>query len=804
MAKGAVCVDVDECQAEPCGPFSVCTNTVGSFHCECENGYVGAPPMVQCKAPCEDVKCGDHAYCKPDGQEAYCICEDGWTFNPSDIAAGCIDIDECDKINGPSGRCGQNALCTNLPGTFACHCPPGYSGNPSVQCNDIDECSKHSSCGIGAICINQPGSFTCECPEGSVPDPDPKTKCNEIVTCNADSDCPGNAICDHLKRCLCPEPNVGNDCRHPCETISCNLNEQCMLVNQEAKCICSTGYTTSVQGCVDIDECLTNPCQQGAICKNEPGTFSCQCPGGTTGDPYRSGCTKSNIPTPGCSDSNPCPPGEQCILDDFTEASVCICVQGYVRDHDTGKCRDVDECTELREKPACGINAICKNLPGSYDCQCAPGFNGNPFLECLECNSPDCRCQPPYKLTDGNCVLASCESDGTCPNGAECITITGGVSYCACPKGFKTLPDGSCKDINECSEQQQVCGYGAECYNNPGSFECRCPQGYSGDPYNGLCAPAQKQCSHDRDCTANERCVQPGECVCPPPYYTDPQDGNKCKSPCERFPCGMNAKCTPSDPPKCMCETGHKGDPYQGCIDIDECEEAPCAYGAHCLNQKGGYKCICPKGMEGDPYKGGCILETYGVGKTECTTNHDCANNLACTDGTCISPCASLLCGPHAFCEPENHAAWCRCTVGYTENANGECVSECEDVVCASGAQCIVTNSGPTCKCLEGFMGNPFPGGECTTDVCSTKVPCAEPKICISGRCKQRCEGIICGLGAHCDKNSNKCVCDQFFVGNPDLLCMPRKSPVYFISYLYVKICIYYSNHWSFLRARLR
>lgn len=41
-------------------------------------------------APCDDVKCGEHAYCKPDGQEAYCICEEGWTFNPSDIAAGCI------------------------------------------------------------------------------------------------------------------------------------------------------------------------------------------------------------------------------------------------------------------------------------------------------------------------------------------------------------------------------------------------------------------------------------------------------------------------------------------------------------------------------------------------------------------------------------------------------------------------------------------------------------------------------------------------------------------------------------------
>jgi len=41
-------------------------------------------------APCDEVTCGEHAFCKADGHEAYCICEDGWTFNPNDIAAGCV------------------------------------------------------------------------------------------------------------------------------------------------------------------------------------------------------------------------------------------------------------------------------------------------------------------------------------------------------------------------------------------------------------------------------------------------------------------------------------------------------------------------------------------------------------------------------------------------------------------------------------------------------------------------------------------------------------------------------------------
>lgn len=232
IAKGASCFDIDEClNNQTCGLFSVCINNIGSYSCECVDGYVGAPPKIQCKAPCDDVNCGDHAYCKPDGQEAYCICDDGWTFNPSDISVGCIgkydfqfnfryakyflclDIDECDKINGPSGRCGENSKCTNLPGTFACQCQPGYTGNPNKQCIDVNECTKSNICGQGAICTNLPGTYSCDCPEGTIPDPDARTKCNEIVTCKSDNDCPGNSVCDNKKRCLCPEPNVGNDCR---------------------------------------------------------------------------------------------------------------------------------------------------------------------------------------------------------------------------------------------------------------------------------------------------------------------------------------------------------------------------------------------------------------------------------------------------------------------------------------------------------------------------------------------------------------------------------------------------------------
>lgn len=429
----------------------------------------------------------------------------------------------------------------------------------------------------------------------------------------------------------------------PCESVHCGPNSHCMLINMEAHCLCSNGFTGVpgiTGGCTDLDECVANPCPPGAICNNLPGSYSCECAGGIKGDPYREGCAKSELILT-CDVNSPCPAGEQCINDNGN--NVCICLQGYIRNQDTGKCRDVNECMELKNKPACGINSVCKNLPGSYECKCPPGFNGNPYSFCEECNSIECQCQPPYKLVDGNCVLSGCSKGEKCPPGAECIQISGGVNYCACPKGYHSLADGSCQgkaqilnilllcklqavktviyflhflpltnhfvliaDVNECTSGQQVCGYGAECLNKAGTFECHCPPGYSGDAYNGLCAPAQKKCASDGDCTSNEKCVQPGECVCPPPFFLDASDGQRCKSPCERFPCGINAKCTPSDPPKCVCASGFEGDPLLGCVDHDECSEAPCAYGARCINQKGGYQCICPNGMTGDPYKSGC------------------------------------------------------------------------------------------------------------------------------------------------------------------------------------------------------
>ena len=563
-----------------------------------------------------------------------------------------------------------------------------------------------------------------------------------------------------------------------CDTATCFPNAQCFVQNGRPMCRCLPGFQLlPVQrACIDIDECKASPCGVGAFCENAVGTFKCKCPAGTSGDPTRE-CTLTSPATSrtACKADSECQPGETCI----SASGECVCRRGYDRNPKTGKCEDINEClTASVGKPVCGVDAVCKNLPGSYDCECPKGFSGNPFSRCEKCAAGSCSCQPPYQLVGDECRLAGCSTDKDCSANAQCVKIAGGVSYCACPPGYRPGADGGCEDVNECTESLlRPCGLGALCENKPGSFSCTCPPGSTGDAYNSVCTAVRTKCTSDNQCRENEKCLTSGECVCSPPFFTDSRDGNRCKSPCDQFRCGLNSECTPTNPPQCLCKAGYTGNPLTGCEDVDECRNTPCGGNARCLNEAGSYICQCPPGTKGDPYITGCS-GSASTGRSECTKNEDCPGQLTCQGSRCINPCSSLPCGDNAVCVPEAHAAWCKCKSGFKEDASGKCVSECLGMTCGQNAQCIVSQEGPVCVCHEGMMGNPFPGGSCSPVVCSVRSPCpGRNQVCESGRCVDACGGKNCGLNAHCNSDTKTCVCREGFIGDPQLLCMPPVGP---------------------------
>ncbi|KAH6758332.1 hypothetical protein C2S51_018567, partial [Perilla frutescens var. frutescens] len=94
-----------------------------------------------------------------------------------------------------------------------------------------------------------------------------------------------------------------------------------------------------------------------------------------------------------------------------------------------------------------------------------------------------------WRIGTENCIEArknpttyACQS-----NTSDCIDFnTSNIKgyLCKCSKGYEGNPylDSGCQDVDECADSTtNLCVSNAGCTNIPGSFNCLCPKGYSGD-----------------------------------------------------------------------------------------------------------------------------------------------------------------------------------------------------------------------------------------------------------------------------------------------------------------------------------
>ncbi|XP_044054083.1 sushi domain-containing protein 1 isoform X3 [Siniperca chuatsi] len=147
---GTHCLDIDECRIRGlCGEGGQCRNLEGSFDCSCQLGYQihnGVEPFHphRDKASCKVVDCGQPASV----EDTVLLSVTGTTYSS-------VAMFVCDE--GFVWRSGDNSSVCGADGLWK---------EPTMVCEDIDECRIPGLCGEGGQCRNLEGSFDCSCQLG--------------------------------------------------------------------------------------------------------------------------------------------------------------------------------------------------------------------------------------------------------------------------------------------------------------------------------------------------------------------------------------------------------------------------------------------------------------------------------------------------------------------------------------------------------------------------------------------------------------------------------------------------------------
>ena len=617
----SVCSDIDECTVETdnCDANATCTNTAGSFTCECNSGYSGdgvsCSDIDECSV--ETDNCDSNATCSNTAGGFTCECNAGYSGD----GVICSDIDEC---SNETDNCDANATCTNIAGGFTCECNSGYSGD-GVSCSDIDECTVETdNCDSNATCTNIAGGFTCECNAGYSGD---GVSCSDVNECSEETDnCDPNAICTNT---------VGSF------TCECNAG---FWGNGLACIACGVGTSNPLQGQTSVNAC--QPCEAGtynnitaqASCKdclagtfnNDTGNYSCeQCPAG-----YFSAENKAI-------ECSMCEAGS--FNGDTGQSSCTPCDEGFESDAGALSCTPIcgdglrvagEGCDDNDTESGDGCSETC-TLEAGYVCprpgeDCVVACYGIAFDDedaCRdhgECIGPDeCECDSGW--IGRECEVEDRDDDGVadeedpCPDSADNDADEDG--YCAGER-FNEPKTGA----NDCDDNPEECG--ANCYPEApeicDSYDNDCNESTDED-YEDLgnnCSVGVGACevSATMICTADHTGT---ECGASPGAATgDDTDCNGIDDNCngsndENYAslianCGVGAcaatgstscvagdvadSCTPDDPSDELCDGIDSN--CNGVSDENEDLGDICEAHASCILENDVPACICDEGYE--------------------------------------------------------------------------------------------------------------------------------------------------------------------------------------------------------------
>lgn len=493
------------CQSNSdCGAGQVCEVACPDCACPFEGDPADpnfAPWPCDC-GPCvgtcvdpQPESCTTDADC---GKGEYCGCGPFPVGTPATALIACWQ--QCLPIEEPPVDCSDDSECAAgqqcILACPSCNCPVDPSDPSAIPapcdcgpcfgyCEDLppQPCSSDADCGKGEICGCGPWGATdpagkIACFPQCIPDPAP-------TACWVDADCANGQVCNTTDFCMAP-PGCGPN--EPCDAVCYGQCVDPTPVGCQSDADCKKGYAcqcgpidfspTALIACLPqcvpvepiVGECLSDQeCGPNGHCNTQD--YCLTPPWCTAGMPCPAVCYGLCEAGPAdgtCSDTMPCPAGQQC---DLQVCEGCTCVPGQdCSCADTMNCYGT--CSDVGPAYNCGADSDCK--AGYY---CA-------YEVCSGCACPagvpdcDCAIEPACK---GYCKVATpeptyCWDSAECPAGQICQAdaMTPAAIPCTpenCGDPVPPLPPGICVDAPTGKCQVSGCS-GQICAPEPMASTC--------------------------------------------------------------------------------------------------------------------------------------------------------------------------------------------------------------------------------------------------------------------------------------------------------------------------------------------
>eukprot|EP01043_Picozoa_sp_COSAG02_P052464 COSAG02_NODE_5657_length_4148_cov_3.339096_1_plen_840_part_10 len=416
--------DVDECGSDPCHNNARCSDSnsdssidAGTYQCACVHGYASGESgncdidVDECaSAPCQNgAACADSTTNSSVPTGGYrCSCVDGYT----------------------SGTCEYSPVVEAYADSCAIALSSGVSSPGDGNCAvDVDECASHP-CQNDGVCFEHVSDWSCQC-VAVLTDAGTRIAAYGGEHCQVEVD-------------VCRSEH--NDCdpfHATCHALGPGLHS----------CSCHVGWLGDGHSCADVDECLSGPCQNGAVCLQSNCTNSSylhgqRCSAGLDDtrppvDRYRCECKAGFA-------NGLCVPG----WDTTTGTAISEHYQATCNLETGGRCDiDIDECMSS----PCRMSATCTDsqhgvAPNAYSCSCSDGWASGicsyDFIPqyMAACTVADSSVS---ESLGGNCDIDVDEcASAPCHNGAACADSTTNSSVptggyrCSCVDGYTS---GTCE-----------------------------------------------------------------------------------------------------------------------------------------------------------------------------------------------------------------------------------------------------------------------------------------------------------------------------------------------------------------------